>query len=72
MTMLCERCCAFLGDGESVVRYAHIDRAHPDGKITWVHTYVHIGACATPRAASHERPDTGAWDPGRGIGSYRT
>lgn len=71
MIVLCERCLAPVGDGESVVRYAHIDQAHHDGKITWLYTYVHIGVCVPPRAASHERPDTGAWDPGRGIGAYR-
>jgi hypothetical protein len=35
MITLCERCCVPIADGEPVVRYAHIDRAHPDGSITW-------------------------------------
>lgn len=71
MIMLCERCCAPIGDGEPLVRYAHIDRALPDGSIVWVHTYVHTAACLAPRAARHERPDTGEWDTTRGIGVHR-
>ena len=71
MIMLCERCCAPIADGESMVRYAHIDRAHPDGSITWVHTYVHTAACVVPQVAEHERRDQGAWDPSRGVGARR-
>jgi len=58
MTMLCERCCVPIADGEPVVRYAHIDRAHPDGSITWNHSYVHTAGCALPQNA----PQTGSWD----------
>jgi hypothetical protein len=65
MIMLCERCCAPIGDDEAVLRLAHVDRAHPDGSITWVHSYVHTAACVAPR------PDPGSWDPARGIGSRR-
>jgi hypothetical protein len=73
MVMLCERCCNPIGDHESMVRYAHIDRAHDDGSITWVHTYVHTrGDCLAPRPAVHERPDQGGWDASRGIGAHRT
>jgi hypothetical protein len=32
---------------------------------------VHTTACVTPRPAPHERPNTGAWDPERGIGAHR-
>ncbi len=69
--MLCERCCARIDEGESSVRLAHIDRAHPDGSITWVHAHVHLTACVTPRRPAHERPDTGTWDAARGIGGFR-
>jgi hypothetical protein len=71
MIMLCERCYAPIADGETVLRLAHIDAARSDGEITWVHTYVHTAACTTPRVAPHDRPDTGGWDPARGIGSHR-
>ena len=62
MTMLCERCCVPIADGEPVVRYAHIDRAHPDGSITWNHSYVHTAGVrpgptrATDRLPQHRRP----------------
>ena len=55
-----------------MVRYAHIDRAHPDGSIAWLHSYVHTAGCAVPRPAPHERPDTGEWDASRSIGVRRT
>lgn len=71
MTMICERCYAPIADGESLVRLAHIDHAHPDGSVTWMYAYVHLSVCATPRPAPHERPDTGSWDAARGIGGYR-
>jgi hypothetical protein len=71
MIMLCERCCGVISDGESMVRYAHIDHAHLDGSITWVHTFVHTAACATPQVARHERRDRGTWDPSRGVGARR-
>ena len=71
MIMLCERCCVPIADGEPVVRYAHIDRAHPDGSITWIHSYVHTTGCALPRPAAHQRPDTGEWDASRSIGVHR-
>ena len=64
MTMLCERCCVPIADGEPVVRYAHIDRAHPDGSITWNHSYVHTAGCALPQNA----PQTGS----RSIGVHRS
>lgn len=69
--MLCERCFAPIGEGESLVRLAHIDHAHPDGSVTWAYAYVHLTACATPRPAPHERPDAGGWDAARGIGGFR-
>ncbi len=71
MTMLCERCFAPIHESESMVRLAHIDHAEPDGTIVWNHSYVHTAACIAPRPAPHERPDTGAWDPARGIGGRR-
>ncbi|HEY0813257.1 MAG TPA: hypothetical protein VGE11_08230 [Pseudonocardia sp.] len=72
MIMLCERCCTPIAEGEPLVRYAHIDRANPDGSIDWMHSYVHTTACSPPRPATHERPDTGEWDATRGIGAHRT
>ena len=71
MIMLCERCFAPIDDGEPVVRLAHIDTAHQDGTISWVHSYLHTTRCPAPRPALHERPDPGAWDPARGIASRR-
>lgn len=71
MIMICERCYAPIGEGESLVRLAHIDRAYQDGSIDWVHAYVHLDACVASRVADHERPDTGTWDQARGIGGYR-
>lgn len=71
MIMLCERCCAPIGDGEPVVRLAHVDHARPDGTIAWTYAFVHTTACLAVRPAPHERPDTGAWDPARGIGGLR-
>lgn len=71
MIMLCERCCAPIGAGETMVRYARIDQAQPDGGITWLHTYVHTAACVVPRAADHDRPDHGGRDASRGIGVQR-
>lgn len=70
--MLCERCYAPIEQGESLVRLAHIDRAHPDGSITWAYAYLHRTACAGPRPAPHERPDTGSGDAARGIGGLRS
>lgn len=72
MTMICERCYTPIDEGESLVRLAHIDQAHPDGSVTWTYAYVHLTACVTPRPAPHERPDTGSWDTARGIGGFRT
>jgi hypothetical protein len=72
MIMICERCFAPIDEAEPVVRYAHIDKADFDGSITWVHAFVHIKACAAPRPAPHERPNTGTWDPERGIRLFRT
>jgi hypothetical protein len=71
MIMVCERCCAPIAEGESLVRLAHIDRAHADGSVSWVHAYVHLDVCVAPRPAQHERPDTSGWDAARGIGGYR-
>jgi hypothetical protein len=36
-----------------------------------VHSFLHTMACAGPQPAPHERPNTGAWNPARGIGSHR-
>ena len=71
MIMLCERCCAQITESEPVVRLAHIDHARRDGTLVWRHSFVHSGGCAAPRPAEHERPDTGTWDPARGIGGLR-
>ena len=72
MIMICERCCTLIADGDPVIRLAHIDRAHSDGSISWLHSYVHTAGCAVPRPAPHERPDTGEWDASRSIGARRT
>ncbi len=72
MIMLCERCCAPIDDNEPMLRLAHIGHADAGGNITWNHTYVHTAACTTPCAPQHQRPDTGAWDPGRSIGAHRS
>jgi hypothetical protein len=72
MVMLCERCFAPVEAGEqNVVSLAHIDDVLPDGSITWNRTYVHTAGCAEPRVPDHQRPDTGSWDPRRGIGFRR-
>jgi hypothetical protein len=72
MIVLCERCCAPIGEGESLVRLARIDRAHADGSVTWVHAHVHLDVCVEPRPAPHERPDTSGWDATRGVGGHRS
>jgi hypothetical protein len=71
MIMLCERCYAPIDAGEPVVRLAHIDHARRDGSISWVHSFLHTTPCPGPQPAPHERPNTGAWNPARGIGSHR-
>ncbi len=72
MIMLCERCFAPVeADDEKVVRLAHINHVLPDGTFSWNYTYVHTAGCAEPRIPEHQRPDTGSWDPGRGIQSRR-
>lgn len=71
MIMICERCYSPVGEDEPVVRLAHIDRAHADGSVTWVHSYVHTTACAEPATPAHQRPDTGSWDSSRGVGGHR-
>lgn len=71
MIMLCERCFSVIDESESVVRLAHIDSAHDDGSVSWVHSYLHANACPAPRPAPHQRPDTGTWDASRGIPSRR-
>ncbi len=71
MIMLCERCLAPIDDGEAFVRFGYVGSAEFSGDITSIYTYVHTTACVLPRVAPHERPDTGAWDPARGIGSRR-
>lgn len=70
--MICERCYTPIDEGDSLVRFAHIDQAHPDGSVTWKYAYVHLTACVTLPPEAHERPDTGSWDAARGIGGYRT
>jgi len=71
MIMLCERCYAQIAESEPVLRLAHIDHARPDGSIVWNHVYVHTTPCGAPRPAAHQRPDTGAWNPARGIAGRR-
>ena len=69
MIMLCERCYVPIADGEPVVRYAHIDRAHPDGSISWIHSYVHTAGCGCARRRTNA-PDTGERDASRSIGVH--
>jgi len=75
MIMLCERCFAPIGDDETVVSLAHIDYVLPGGDIAWSHTYAHTdleaAGCVAPCVPPHQRPDTGSWDPKRGIQSRR-
>ena len=72
MIMLCERCFAAVdADDDNVLRLAHIDRVLPDGDMTWNYSYTHTGTCQEPRLPGHQRPDTGSWDPSRGIRSLR-
>lgn len=71
MFMICERCYGPIGEGEPLVRLAHIDQALPDGNVSWVYAYLHQEPCTPPRPAPHQQPDTGSWDPARGIGGLR-
>ncbi len=47
MIMICERCFSPIEAGESMVRLAHIDQAHPDGSVTWT----------SPLQRSYRRPE---------------
>jgi hypothetical protein len=74
MIMICERCYGRIGDGEAVVRLAHIAEALPDGSMTWWYSYTHPAAAATCGATvppGGGGPDTGEWNPARGIGGGR-
>lgn len=71
MIVLCEKCLTPIDADEAFVRFAHVDGADLVGNITWIHSYVHATACVMPRLAPHERPNTGAWNPERGIRSRR-
>jgi hypothetical protein len=71
MIMICERCCAPITQGESLVRLAHVDQSHADGSVTWVYAFVHLDVCVAPRPARHERPNTAGWDASRGIRGHR-
>jgi hypothetical protein len=63
MIILCERCFAPVEEDEPMVR---------EGTAHGVYTYRHLGRCAVPRRPLHGRPNTGAWNPQRGIGVLRT
>lgn len=65
--ILCERCFAPIEDDEPMVR-----DPRPEGTAYRVHTYRHLGRCGALRRPLHRRPNTGAWDPQRGIGVLRT
>jgi hypothetical protein len=79
MIMICERCYAPIGEGEAVVRLAHVAEAYADGSMVWRYSYVHPAgavACgetlpANTQGPGAQRPDTGGWDPARGIGGGR-
>ena len=71
MIMLCERCFAPIDGGSRWCGSRTSTPRTADGSISWVHSYLHTDGCAAPRPAPHERPDTGAWNPARGIGSRR-
>ncbi|MEN3265902.1 hypothetical protein [Pseudonocardia sp.] len=74
MIMICERCYAPIGDGDAVVRLAHVDETRPDGSVRWRYSYVHpagSAACGTTLPPDGQRPDTGAWNPARGIDGRR-
>jgi hypothetical protein len=71
MIMICERCFTRIGHGEAAVRLPQIGDARPDGSVTWRYSYVHpagAAACGATRHRDGHRPDTGAWNPARGIG----
>ena len=72
LIILCERCFVPIGEDEPLVRDTHPRGVDQNGRARWVHSYRHRNRCTTPRYAPHERPDTGAWDPQRGIGVLRT
>jgi len=59
MITICERCYMPISDGEPMVRFAHIHRAHADGSITWIHSYLHREVYPAPscaaRASRHRR-----------------
>ena len=65
--ILCERCFGPIEENEPMVR-----DPRPRGPAQWVHTHRHLGPCAALRRPLHRRPNTGAWDPQRGIGVLRT
>jgi hypothetical protein len=74
MIMICERCYAPIGDGEAVVRLAHVAEAYADGSMVWRYSYVHPAgavACGETLPPDAQRPDTGGWNPARGIGGGR-
>ena len=70
--ILCERCFVPIGHDEPMVRDAHPQAVDIDGTAQWVHSYRHLNRCTTLWHAPHDRPDTGAWDPRRGIGVLQT
>jgi hypothetical protein len=74
MIKICERCYAPIDDNEPVIRMAHVHEAYPDGSVTWHYAYTHAVAspsCTDGLADTGRRPDTGDWDPARGIGPSR-
>ena len=63
MIMLCERCCAVIGDEEPVVRLF----SPADGGVRWGYRYQHLGGsprCVLPRLVPRGRPEP---DRGQGI-----
>jgi hypothetical protein len=70
--ILCERCFVPIGEDEPMVRDANSHGVDRNGIAHWAHTYRHLDRCTTVWHAPHERPNTGAWDPRRGIGVLRT
>jgi hypothetical protein len=74
MIMICERCYAPIDEGGTVVRLAHVEEAYADGSMVWRYSYVHpagAAACGATLPPGAQRPDTGGWDPARGMGGGR-
>jgi hypothetical protein len=58
MIRICERCFNPIGPDERYIQLAHVDRAHRDGTIDWIYSYLHkdvIRARCAPPAVDRSR-----------------